>query len=57
MGDAVKTEPCRFKAFAIVRDQYGRIVLDEHIFFNPELLELFRQEVIKDGGNASNSNP
>lgn len=46
-----------FKALAIVRDQYGRIVVDESVFHDPRRLEQLRNEVMKNGGNASNSNP
>jgi hypothetical protein len=55
MDNTVAASASGFKAIAIVRDKYGRIVLDERVFHDPEFLEQIRQEVIKNGGNASNS--
>lgn len=46
------------KAFAIVYDRHGRIVLDKEAFQDKEKLEKLRQEVLKNGSYTSgNSNP
>ena len=46
------------KAFAIVYDRHGRIVLDKEVFQDKEKLEKLRQEVLKNGSYTSgNSNP
>lgn len=52
-----QASPSGFKAYVIVRDKYGRIVVDESIFHDKDKLEFLRQEVIKDGCNARNCNP
>lgn len=52
-----KAQRAKFSAFAIVRDRYGRIVVDEEIFHDTAKLERLRQEVMKNDGFASDSNP
>ena len=53
----MKSGAAKFKGFAIVRDQYGRIVMDESIFHDKDKLEIFRQEVVRNGNDSSsNSN-
>lgn len=46
----------KVKGVVIVRDRYGRIVVDDSVFHDKEKLEMLRQEVIKNGSNASSSN-
>lgn len=53
----MKISPSRFKAYAVVRDRLGRVVVDESIFHDKDKLEQLRMEVVKNGGNASHSNP
>jgi hypothetical protein len=49
--------PSGFKAFAVVRDKYGRIVVDEAVFRDPAKLEQLRQEVIKNGSDSRDCGP
>lgn len=51
----MKISPSRFKAFAIVRDRLGRIVVDESIFHDIAKLEQLRMEVVKNGSYTSRS--
>ena len=53
----MKPTKAKFKGFAIVRDQHGRIVVDDSIFHDKEKLEQLRQEVLKNGSYTSRSNP
>lgn len=52
-----QAQPSGFKAYVIVRDKYGRIVVDESIFHDEAKLLQLRQEVLKNGGYARNGNP
>ena len=52
MGSGMKATKSEFKGFAIVKDKYGRIVVDEEIFFDKQKLEQLRREVIKNGRNT-----
>jgi hypothetical protein len=49
--------PSGFKAYVIVRDKYGRIVVDESIFHDKAKLDELRNEVLKNGSYACNRNP
>lgn len=47
-------ENSEIQLLAIVRDKYGRICLDESVFYNDDLL-LEIAKAVKDGGNTSGS--
>jgi hypothetical protein len=47
----------KIKAVAVVRDRYGRIVVDDQVFHDKDKLELLRQEVLKNGSHPFGSNP
>jgi len=53
--NSVRAGAAGFKAYLIIRDKYGRIVVDESVFHDPKALEKLRQEVIKNVRNTSNS--
>lgn len=53
----MQVQPSRFKGIAVVRDRLGRIVMDESVFHDKDKLELFRQEIVRNGSHASCSNP
>jgi hypothetical protein len=53
----MQVQSSRFNGIAIVRDRLGRVVMDESIFHNKEKLELFRQEIVKNGSHAFGGNP
>lgn len=55
--NGAKASDSGFTVFAIVRDKYGRIVVDEEVFRDPVKLEKLRQEVLKNGRNSSDGNP
>jgi hypothetical protein len=52
MGNSVGATPGKIKLIGIVRDKLGRIVVDESVFHDKELLEKIRQEVIQNGRNT-----
>lgn len=51
----MKVSKGKVKGYAVVRDRYGRIVLNDQIFYDKDALERIRQEVIKNGRNSSDS--
>ena len=53
----MKTTQAKFRGMAVIRDQYGRIVVDDEIFYDEEKLKRLRDEVIKNGSYASGSDP
>ena len=55
--DKLKPPKAKVKAMAVIRDKYGRIVVDEAVFFDDEKLKKLKDEVRKNGGYTSGSNP
>ena len=46
----------KIAGMVIVRDRYGRIVVDEAIFYDDDKLKLLKQEVLKNGSYAPDRN-
>ncbi len=51
MDNSVKPDDSEVQLVVVVRDQYGRICLDEEVFFDNERLSQI-QEAVKNGSNT-----
>ena len=56
-GNQLKLNRAKFNGIAIIRDQYGRIVVDEAIFFDDDKLTRLKDEVRKNGSYSLGSDP
>lgn len=55
--DHMKTSLGKVKGFLLVKDKYGRIVVDEEIFHDTDRLLQLQQEVLKNASNPQYGDP